>query len=100
MGLKTIKSDDGNEILIEIDGRFDFHMHADFKDTYNDLPSSAKYIIDLAKTTFIDSSAMGMLLLLREYVGGDTGNIRIINSREAVRKALAISNLDKLFTVE
>lgn len=100
MGLIAKKSAGSDEVVIEVEGRFDFHMHADFKDTYNNLPSSAKFIIDLAKTTFIDSSAMGMLLLLREYVGGKTGNIRIINSTEDVRKALSISNLDKLFSVE
>jgi anti-anti-sigma factor len=100
MGLTTKQSADGNEVLIEVEGRFDFHMHAEFKDIYNNLPPSAGFIIDLAKTTFIDSSALGMLLLLREYVGENTHNIRIINSTEEVRKALSISNLDKLFSVE
>ena len=100
MGLTAKKLADNNEILIEIDGRFDFHVHADFKEAYDDLPSSARFIIDLAKTTFIDSSAMGMLLLLREYVEGDTEKIRIINCTDAVRNALSISNLDKLFVVE
>lgn len=100
MGLTAKKSIDGNEVFINIEGRFDFHMHTDFRDSYKDLPPTAHYVIDLARTTFMDSSALGMLLLLREYVGGDTNNIRIINSTPEVKRALSISNLDKLFKVE
>lgn len=100
MGLTARKSVDGSELQIQIDGRFDFHLHADFKDTYHKLPPTTKFIIDLGKTTYLDSSAMGMLLLLREYVGGESSNIRIINSTPDVKRALSISNLDKLLLVE
>lgn len=100
MGLMATLSDDGNELVIKIDGRFDFHVHADFKDTYSNLPPTTRFTIDLEKTSYMDSSAMGMLLLLREYVGSDPENIRIVNTSPDVKKALSISNLDKLLSVE
>lgn len=100
MGLTAKQSIDDNQVVIQIDGRFDFHMHADFRDSYSGYPPATHFLIDLGNTTFLDSSAMGMLLLLREYVGGDTSNIQIINCTPDVKKALSISNLDKLFSVK
>lgn len=99
MGLAMQRSDDGNEVLITVDGRFDFSVHGDFRDAYRDAPKSARFVIDLGQTTFMDSSAMGMLLLLREYAGEKNANISIINCTPEVRKVLAISNLDKLFSI-
>ena len=49
--------------------------------------------------TYLDSSALGMLLLLREHVGGDDSDIRVVNSSPDVRKILGVSNFDKLFDI-
>lgn len=100
MGLTAKQSAGENEVVIQIEGRFDFHMHAGFKDLYSQHPPASTFIIDLAKTTYIDSSAMGMLLLLREYAGKNRNNIRLINGPPEVKRALSISNLDQLFIVE
>ena len=40
-----------------------------------------------------------MLLLLRDYVGGDESDVRLVNCNSDVRKILAISNFDKLFDI-
>lgn len=97
MGLKATLSEDGSELNMAVDGRFDFSLHADFRNAYRDLPKNTTYIIDLGRTTFMDSSAMGMLLLLREYAGDKEADIRLVNCSPEVRKVLAISNLDKMF---
>ncbi|MFH6569337.1 STAS domain-containing protein, partial [Pseudomonas kulmbachensis] len=47
----------------------------------------------------LDSSALGMLLLLREYAGGDESDIRVVNSNPDVRKILGTSNFDQLFDI-
>lgn len=100
MGIRTNLSEDGKELNIVIDGRFDFSLHADFRNAYRDLPQGTSYRIDLGRTTFMDSSAMGMLLLLREYAGDKQADIHLINCSPEVRKVLAISNLDKMFQME
>jgi anti-anti-sigma factor len=56
--------------------------------------------VDLGRTNYVDSSALGMLLLLREHAGGDDANIRIVNANDEIRKILTISNFDRLFKVE
>ena len=50
-------------------------------------------------TTYMDSSALGMLLLLRDHAGGDTAEVQVVNSNSDVRKILGISNFDKLFDI-
>lgn len=54
--------------------------------------------MDLKEATYLDSSALGMLLLLRDHAGDDA-DVRVINSNSDVRKILAISNFDKLFDI-
>ncbi|MNH48012.1 hypothetical protein D3C79_1115530 [compost metagenome] len=55
--------------------------------------------MDLREATYLDSSALGMLLMLRDYIGGDESQIRVVNTNSDVRKILAISNFDKLFDI-
>jgi len=96
----AVLSDDGRKLTISIDGRFDFNMHSDFRSAYRELPASTEFIIDLSKATFMDSSAMGMLLLLREHAGEKSANICLKNCNSDIRKILSISSLDKMFVVE
>ena len=53
----------------------------------------------MRETTYLDSSALGMLLLLRDFAGGDDGKVEITNCNADVRKILAISNFEQLFTI-
>lgn len=100
MAFSATLSPDGKELTMVIDGRFDFNIHADFRDAYRDLPSTTRFNIDLAKATFMDSSAMGMLLLLREHAGEKNADIHLQNCNADIRKILSVSNLDKMFMLE
>ncbi len=99
MGITTQLSEEGDQLDIVIAGRFDFSLHAAFRDAYRNLPPETKFVIDLSQTTFMDSSAMGMLLLLREFAGEASADICLLNCSPEVRKVLSISNLDKMFTL-
>ena len=100
MGFSANLSSDGTELTMTVDGRFDFNIHSDFRNAYRDLPATTRFVVDLGKASFMDSSAMGMLLLLREHAGEKAANIRLLNCNPDIRKILSISNLDKMFTVE
>ena len=100
MAVTSQVSADGTKLTIAIEGRFDFAKHQDFRKAYesvNHTPDSV--VVDLKKTTYVDSSAVGRLLLLRDHAGGDNSDIRVVNSSVDVRKILAISNFDKLFDI-
>jgi anti-anti-sigma factor len=100
MSVVSEVSPDGQKLTISIKGRFDFGKHQEFRDSYehlNQKPSSV--VVDLKEATYLDSSALGMLLLLRDHAGGESSDVRVINGSSDVKKILAISNFDKLFDI-
>ncbi|MEX2476122.1 STAS domain-containing protein [Marinobacter sp.] len=100
MPIQTRRSEDGRTLTIQIEGRFDFSTHQAFRDAYEHGDPMVKgYVVDLSDTTYLDSSALGMLLLLRDYAGGDSANICIENCNSDVRRILAISNFEQLFAI-
>lgn len=93
-----------NETVISIKGRFNFEMHSQFRTAYQSETSGGsrkgtKFVIDLTGAEYIDSSALGMLLLLREEAGGNEANIEIVNSRPEIRKILETANFQRLFKI-
>lgn len=101
MALKSTISSDGSVVTLKISGRFDFNLHQAFRKAYEEYGSGVKrYVIDLKETEYMDSSALGMLLLLRDHAGGDGANISLLNGKSELKKILAIANFNKLFNVE
>lgn len=100
MPIEARRSDDGQTLTIRVEGRFDFSTHQAFRDAYEHSdPSVQRYVIDLSDTTYLDSSALGMLLLLRDHAGGDSARISVENCNSDVRRILAISNFEQLFSI-
>jgi len=100
MAITSLPSSDGQELTILIQGRFDFGAHQEFRNAYERVNSTPqRYVVDLKETTYLDSSALGMLLLLRDHAGGDSAQIRLLNCNPDVRKILAISNFEQLFKI-
>ena len=89
----------GSVVTIKVAGRFDFSTHQDFLKAYRDYPRGEKqYVVDLADADYMDSSAMGMLLQLREH-GSKGATVSLRNSNDGIREILRIANFDKLFDV-
>lgn len=101
MSVMAGASTDGKEITIRVKGRFDFSAHQEFRGAYENAPNSTKsFVVDLKEATYLDSSALGMLLLLRDHAGGDGANVKIVNCNPDVKKILTISNFEQLFTIQ
>ena len=91
------------ETFISIKGRFNFEMHSQFRAAYQEEASDSnkgrRFVIDLTGTEYIDSSALGMLLLLREEAGTNDADIEITNARPEIRKILETANFQRLFKI-
>ncbi|PCH59975.1 MAG: anti-anti-sigma factor [Gammaproteobacteria bacterium] len=92
---------DEQGMYIRIRGHFDFNLHSDFKELLKKAKdsSTAKCTIDLGTTEDLDSSALGMLLLLRDAVGGEKSNVAIINSKPEIKAILNMANFEKMFHI-
>lgn len=93
----------GNRLTIRLEGRFDFSTHRAFREAIKNAvanPAIKEVVLDLLKAEYIDSSALGMLLLSRENCTGAGKSIRITNPRGTVKEVLHIASFEKLFTIE
>lgn len=99
MTVTVNKSSDEKTITVTIGSKFDFSLHRDFRNAYQDEPESVEYIIDMHKTEYMDSSALGMLLILREHSGEDANKVTLTGCQPSIRQILEISNFNKLFRV-
>lgn len=101
MAISANASTDGATLTIKIEGRFDFSTLQQFRNSYEKItPKPRNFIIDLKASDYLDSSALGMLLALRDYAGGDESNIKIIGANADIKKILVITKLDELFKIE
>lgn len=101
MSITSTLSPNGEELTIKIQGRFDFSALQQFRNAYEKInPPPKSYTIDLKESDYLDSSALGMLLALRDHAGGDASNIHIVHCNMDVKKILVITKLDELFKVE
>ncbi len=100
--MSIMATHDGNHTLININGKFSFKDYVDFRKAYQDRPKGAatQYTIDLDGVEYIDSAALGMLILLREHAGEGDAVITIHGASGMVLEALEMSNYDQLFRVE
>ena len=100
MAIKTTES--GSTVTLFVEGRFDFSLHKEFSDAYKEFPKGQKhFVVDLSQVQYMDSSAMGMLLQLREHSAKDSKDAVVLaNPSSGVADILRIANFEKLFTVK
>ncbi len=56
--------------------------------------------IDLGNVDYLDSAALGMLLLLRDQASGTHKTVILSNCHGVVQQILDIANFKKLFTIQ
>ena len=99
MAISIDQSADGPFVVIKVTGRFDFSCHQDFSETFRLYPPGEKgYVVDLSEADYMDSSALGMLLQLREHADKSAG-VSLINGSEGVNEMLLVASFDKLFDI-
>ena len=98
MGISMAIADDGGKVTIAVSGQFDFALYDEFRASFaNTAGNGVAYVVDLSATEQLDSSAIGMLLLLRDHAGGDASDIEIRGASREVRKLLEVANFSRLF---
>ena len=80
---------------ITINGRFDHRRVIEFKEVF--AMSPRLWIIDLSQVDYVDSSALGVLLLLRERVNNDPQRVHLRGVRGQPKAVLAMAKFERLF---
>ncbi len=90
------------EAVVRLSGRFDFNAHREFRAAYEPLmtDSSVRSVnIDMGGVEYLDSSALGMLLMLRDKSGAANKALALVNIPAPVKQVLEIANFGKLFKI-
>ena len=90
-----------DESVIQISGRF---THADrraFQDALSELDgvSSDRLVLDFSETDFIDSSALGMLLLVQDRIG-EKCRLVLRGAKGQVKNLFDMTRFSEMFLLE
>jgi anti-anti-sigma factor len=100
MNITTQKQSDCVRLVLA--GRFDHTTHKLFRDSYDPhLHDNAVTTleIDLHDVDYVDSAALGMLLLMKERASVQRKSVVLTNCSGVVNRVFKIANFDKLFTI-
>lgn len=90
------------QITLRFQGRFDFEARRDFDAACQKAIADAAphILLQLAEVDYMDSSALGMLLVLRDKALSTGKRVTLGESRGLVRKILEVANFHKIFDGE
>ena len=100
--MQTTVTKEGAKAVIQLTGRFDFNAHREFRSAYDPLvvdPAITSVLVDFAGVDYLDSSALGMLLMLRDKLGGVSKEVALCGVKGNVKQVLDIANFGKLFKI-
>ncbi|HJV28105.1 MAG TPA: STAS domain-containing protein [Aromatoleum sp.] len=90
-----------NQAILTIHGRFDFSLHAEFRKRSEEaleLEGAREIVVNLSRVDYLDSSALGMLLLLREKAAGNArSQVLLSGAHGMVKQVLDVANFERMF---
>ncbi|MBF0155314.1 MAG: STAS domain-containing protein [Magnetococcales bacterium] len=89
----------GAGVTVHLPHEFTFKQYREFRACYQGRAPGVAYEIDFRQVKQMDTSALGMLLLLRSHCGENQACIRLVHCNPAVRELLRVVMLDTLFCV-
>lgn len=89
------------ELHLAMSGRFTYTDNATFRQIIQDLRNGTyKHLqLDISRLEYIDSAALGMLLLLNDAATKTGISISLTGANGQIRKMLEISNFDEIFHI-
>lgn len=89
--------------VVRLDGRFDFRSGMAFRHATKPLLAAADVdtlVVDFARVSFVDSSALGLLLLLRAQAEDERKEVVLAHSSPALQKVLSVAQFHRIFRLE
>lgn len=89
---------DGTMVL-SLDGRFDFGARKTFKEAVDGLSDGGNIVVlDLEKVTFVDSSALGLLVICHQNLKNKKVSFYLVNPQTYVKQVLDLANIGKMIS--
>ncbi len=88
--------------VIKLQGRFEFGAHREFREACNSCLGDQhvrEIELDLGGVEYLDSSALGMLLMLKERADAGARRVVLADCHGVVRQVLDIANFGRIFRI-
>ncbi len=99
---ETVVSRLEGAVMVSIRGELDTFTAARLRNQLHDLinnQGNLRVVVDLERTTFIDSSGLALLVEALRWIRSRGGELTLASPARNVRRALEISGLNRVFTV-
>lgn len=84
-------------VVVHLEGRFDFGSRKEFKDAMELATEAMSAIaLDLEKVTFVDSSALGLLVICHQNLKSKKIPFYLVNPQTYVKQVLNLANIGKM----
>lgn len=90
---------DGREMRIKMPEKFNFNVHKNLRKAYESHQCET-YRLDLSSTSYMDSSALGMLLQIREFAGDKQDSVVIESANDNIKEILRVANFEKMMVIK
>jgi anti-anti-sigma factor len=91
-----------SEKILHIPERFDFGYHNEFTEQYEIQladQSITEITLDFSRVGYLDSSALGMMVLFQKKAKSQNVPIKIRGAKDSAKEILQIANFDRLFDI-
>ena len=82
--------------------RFDYSFHRQFNEGCNDYIANAnlnEIILDFSRVGYLDSSALGMLVMVQKKASSAAKKIKIKGAKGATAEILRMANIQKMIEI-
>lgn len=93
--INTNYDQESETLIIAITKDFDYSLTELFEQAYQQ--RAKHYLLDMSEVGYLDSSALGMLLSLRDHAFSQKADVSIVNMNDVVLEIFRVLNFHKIF---
>jgi anti-sigma B factor antagonist len=99
-GLTTEDAGEGR-LVVAVRGEIDLFTAPELKGALGEAieGGTTRIVVDLAETSFLDSTALGVLIGTVKRLRSRDGRLTIVNTDPNIAKTFEITGLDQIFTI-
>ena len=100
--MEFIQEPGSDGVVITLRGSFTFKDHHGFRAVLDALAAArgGRRVLDLSRVEFLDSAALGMLLIAEDETTRANGKLVLRNPSTQIARLFELSAMDKLFSIE
>jgi anti-anti-sigma factor len=99
--LRVRKGEAGNDCRVFVEGRFTFDLYKEFLGIIDERSTNCdRLTVDLTRSDYMDSSALGMLIVMRERFPPTSTHTLCVKTGSAAEEILKVTRFEQMFDIQ